>query len=134
MKQEDGEKQKEILDKAAQVMKMLEQLGLQAAASNASGTNGTKEHKFWSTQPVPQTVEELKSTTTDGPIRPEKPKVPKKALSLLEDFEWFELDLGNEQDKNELYVLLNENYVEDLESLFRFDYPPHFLEWYYLIQ
>lgn len=29
----------------------------------------------------------------------------------------------------ELYVLLNENYVEDDDNLFRFDYSPHFLHW-----
>lgn len=30
----------------------------------------------------------------------------------------------------ELYTLLNENYVEDDDCLFRFDYPPEFLKWY----
>lgn len=29
----------------------------------------------------------------------------------------------------ELYTLLNENYVEDEESMFRFDYSPEFLLW-----
>ena len=29
----------------------------------------------------------------------------------------------------ELYVLLNENYVEDDDNLFRFDYSPEFLRW-----
>lgn len=29
----------------------------------------------------------------------------------------------------ELYLLLNENYVEDDDSMFRFDYPPEFLKW-----
>ena len=29
----------------------------------------------------------------------------------------------------ELYVLLNENYVEDDDNMFRFDYSPEFLRW-----
>ena len=30
----------------------------------------------------------------------------------------------------ELYTLLNENYVEDDDNMFRFDYSPEFLQWY----
>lgn len=29
----------------------------------------------------------------------------------------------------ELYTLLNENYVEDDDNMFRFDYSPEFLLW-----
>lgn len=29
----------------------------------------------------------------------------------------------------ELYQLLNENYVEDDDNMFRFDYSPEFLQW-----
>lgn len=29
----------------------------------------------------------------------------------------------------ELYTLLNENYVEDDDNMFRFDYSPNFLKW-----
>jgi glycylpeptide N-tetradecanoyltransferase len=29
----------------------------------------------------------------------------------------------------ELYILLNENYVEDDDNMFRFDYSPEFLRW-----
>ena len=29
----------------------------------------------------------------------------------------------------ELYILLNENYVEDDDNMFRFDYSPEFLHW-----
>ena len=30
----------------------------------------------------------------------------------------------------ELYTLLNENYVEDDDNMFRFDYSPTFLSWF----
>jgi glycylpeptide N-tetradecanoyltransferase len=29
----------------------------------------------------------------------------------------------------ELYIFLNENYVEDKDAMFRFDYQPEFLQW-----
>ena len=32
----------------------------------------------------------------------------------------------------ELYTLLNENYVEDDDNMFRFDYSPEFLLWWEL--
>lgn len=33
----------------------------------------------------------------------------------------------------ELYTLLNENYVEDDDNMFRFDYSPEFLQWYSIV-
>lgn len=33
----------------------------------------------------------------------------------------------------ELYTLLNENYVEDDDNMFRFDYSPEFLQWWVLL-
>lgn len=34
----------------------------------------------------------------------------------------------------ELYTLLNENYVEDDDNMFRFDYAPEFLLWYVCVR
>lgn len=34
-----------------------------------------------------------------------------------------------QQQLKELYLLLNENYVEDDDNMFRFDYSPEFLKW-----
>lgn len=34
----------------------------------------------------------------------------------------------------ELYTLLNENYVEDDDNMFRFDYSPEFLQWSVMIR
>lgn len=33
----------------------------------------------------------------------------------------------------ELYTLLNENYVEDDDNMFRFDYSPEFLQWWVIV-
>ena len=50
-------------------------------------------------------------------------------LPLPEGFEWTQLDMENEEDSNQIFHLLRENYVEDSEGVFRFDYPVNFLKW-----
>lgn len=84
-----------------------------------------KEHKFWNTQPVPKGEK-----TEEGPI--EAPKkaddIKQNGLPLPPDYEWVELEACG-KPLEEIYELLSENYVEDVESMFRFDYPDKFLDW-----
>lgn len=42
---------------------------------------------------------------------------------------WCEVDMTDVQEAKEVYDLLNQNYVEDDDNMFRFDYSPAFLEW-----
>ena len=42
---------------------------------------------------------------------------------------WCELDISVREQAEEVYDLLNKNYVEDDDNMFRFDYSPAFLEW-----
>eukprot|EP00536_Pseudo-nitzschia_multiseries_P002630 jgi/Psemu1/184004/e_gw1.35.192.1 len=44
-------------------------------------------------------------------------------------FEWSTLDIMDPEQREELYSLLAKNYVEDGDSMFRFDYSKEFLEW-----
>lgn len=44
-------------------------------------------------------------------------------------FVWCTVDLQDDVQLKELYQLLNENYVEDDDNMFRFDYAPEFLKW-----
>uniref|UniRef100_A0A8C6NSS8 glycylpeptide N-tetradecanoyltransferase n=1 Tax=Nothobranchius furzeri TaxID=105023 RepID=A0A8C6NSS8_NOTFU len=67
-------------------------------------------YRFWDTQPVPKLNE----------VEP---------YSLPQGFMWDTLDLGNADVLKELYMLLNENYVEDDYNMFRCDYSPSFLRW-----
>ena len=39
------------------------------------------------------------------------------------------IKINKEEDLTELYTLLNENYVEDDDNMFRFDYSKEFLIW-----
>jgi glycylpeptide N-tetradecanoyltransferase len=91
-----------------------------------------KEHKFWDTQPVPSVYEMFQGRASDsGPI--DSPKkvadVQQTPLNLPSGFEWCCVDVQNESQRDELYTLLNENYVEDDDNMFRFDYSAAFLLW-----
>lgn len=69
--------------------------------------------------------------TCNEPIEPEKgtAEIRAEPYSLPDGFQWDTLNLDEPLVLKELYMLLNENYVEDDDSMFRFDYPPEFLKW-----
>ncbi|KAK2706258.1 hypothetical protein QYM36_016337 [Artemia franciscana] len=85
-----------------------------------------KAYQFWNTQPVPKFHEEI---DTYGPIEPDKPisEVRAEPYSLPDGFSWDTLSLDDPKTLQEVYLLLNENYVEDGDNMFRFDYSPEFL-------
>uniref|UniRef100_A0A3B3QZF5 Glycylpeptide N-tetradecanoyltransferase n=1 Tax=Paramormyrops kingsleyae TaxID=1676925 RepID=A0A3B3QZF5_9TELE len=83
------------------------------------------KYQFWDTQPVPKLNEVI---TTHGPIEPDKENIRQEPYSLPQGFTWDTLDLSNAEVLKELYTLLNENYVEDDDNMFRFDYSPNFLK------
>jgi glycylpeptide N-tetradecanoyltransferase len=67
----------------------------------------------------------------EGPIVPNKPKEEIRAepYNMPPGFEWSTVDITEPGQKQELYTLLANNYVEDDDALFRFDYSKEFLEW-----
>ncbi|XP_046979481.1 glycylpeptide N-tetradecanoyltransferase 2-like [Schistocerca americana] len=87
-----------------------------------------RQYTFWNTQPVPKINE---SVTCSGPIEADKrvAEIRQTPFSLPEGFRWDTLNLSDPTVLQELYTLLNENYVEDNDCMFRFDYPPEFLKW-----
>jgi len=96
-----------------------------------------KDHDFWSTQPMPSIAETFEGKIGDaGPIDKETDvaKVQKENLDMPEGFipagfEWCDVDVKDEKEVGQLYKLLNENYVEDDDSHFRFDYSVAFIQW-----
>ncbi len=120
----DEKKEQLSPDKASQLLKLLE-----ALAMNPFTASSSKNHEFWNTQPVPQNSEEVMSVRSDGPILPSNPKIPTDPYMLPDGLQWCLIDINDEKEKSDLYLLLNHNYVEDLDSRFRFDYPANFLEW-----
>lgn len=49
--------------------------------------------------------------------------------NLPDQFEWCSCDISDDNEAKEVYTLLNENYVEDDDCMFRFDYSIPFLRW-----
>lgn len=90
-----------------------------------------RPHAFWDTQPVPSMGSENSQAADSGPIDPIKtPKdVRDDPYPLPDAFEWSSCDVNDDGDAQEIYSLLNENYVEDDDSMFRFDYSIAFLRW-----
>lgn len=88
-----------------------------------------KEYRFWSTQPVPQMDDGVDAG--DGePIEVKTVEdVRKEGYPLIAGFEWCDVDVNDDAQLEEAYRLLNENYVEDNDAMFRFDYSRDFLRW-----
>lgn len=87
-----------------------------------------KPFKFWSTQPVPKFDEIVEH---NEPIEPNKQisDIRAEPYALPDGFKWETMKLDDPLVLTELYTLLNENYVEDDDAMFRFDYQPEFLKW-----
>lgn len=67
----------------------------------------------------------------EGPIVPNKPveEIRDEPYTMPGGFEWSNVDVKDAEQREELYHLLAQNYVEDDECLFRFDYSQEFLIW-----
>lgn len=87
-----------------------------------------KDYKFWKTQPVPSLDETVDSEGQIDQVK--KPEdISDKPLPLLNDFEWSGIDIEDNDQLEEVYKLLYENYVEDNDATFRFKYSHEFFRW-----
>jgi glycylpeptide N-tetradecanoyltransferase len=106
---------------------------VESASAEARVSSKVPTHAFWSTQPVPQDpdVEDGESSTSIGhPIQTKSiTDVCTTPLALIGAFMWCDVDVADDAELQEAYRLLNLNYVEDGEAMFRFDYSPAFLRW-----
>lgn len=116
-------------DARAKLAELMGSMGM--AAADATPTE--KEYKFWKTQPVPQIGQddELEALGDSGEAIETKTvdQVSKKPYNLIDSFEWSDVDVTDDHQLEEAYKLLNENYVEDGDAMFRFDYSREFLRW-----
>lgn len=122
------------MSKLQDIKKAMEMLNLNVLHDGPAKTPEEALHKhyqFWSTQPVPRIDEKLSATDVNEPIAGSKPleEIRDQPYSLPPEFIWDTLDINNPTILKELYQLLNENYVEDDDNMFRFDYAPEFLKW-----
>ncbi|XP_070072068.1 glycylpeptide N-tetradecanoyltransferase-like [Drosophila takahashii] len=122
--QEDGAKNEASVSAEASKQALLQVV----SEAMASTRQIAKKFAFWSTQPVTKLDEQV---TTNECIEPNKEvsEIRAEPYTLPGGFKWVTLDLTDANDLKELYTLLNENYVEDDDAMFRFDYQPEFLKW-----
>ena len=93
-----------------------------------------QSHKFWDSQPMPKLATLLRGPLEDssaGPLDPLKTveEVRQTPYNLPAGFEWLDVDINDDTWAQEVYTLLAQNYVEDDDSMFRFDYQIPFLRW-----
>jgi glycylpeptide N-tetradecanoyltransferase len=87
-------------------------------------------HDFWDNQPVPKIGEKLNEEEYNKPIEVKGLEdVRKEPLNLPAGYNWANLNLADDKEAEELYVLLTKNYVEDDDAMFRFDYSVPFVRW-----
>ncbi|MFT7799095.1 glycylpeptide N-tetradecanoyltransferase 1-like [Arapaima gigas] len=113
-------------DKLQEIQKAIELFSVGQGPAKTMEEASRRSYQFWDTQPVPKLGELV---TSHGCIEPDKDNIREEPYSLPQGFSWDALDLGNPAVLKELYILLNENYVEDDDNMFRFDYSPEFLLW-----
>lgn len=124
----DEAKLKSLLDEAYKFKSNPNILPLLRDAAKTPQEAMQKSFKFWSTQPVPKFDEVIEKSE---PIEPSKKisEIRADPYALPEGFKWETMKLDDPLVLTELYTLLNENYVEDDDAMFRFDYQPEFLKW-----
>jgi len=88
-----------------------------------------KTYEFWDTQPVPKIDEQIVAGNEAIESNKQHDDLRHEPYTLPEGFHWDTLNLDDPLVLKELYMLLNENYVEDDDNMFRFDYSPEFLRW-----
>ncbi|XP_069111093.1 glycylpeptide N-tetradecanoyltransferase 1-like [Argopecten irradians] len=112
------------------IQKAVELLSMTPAAPKSMEEASKKRYQFWETQPVPKINEKIQTTVNEA-IELDKPveEIRSDTYTLPGGFRWDTLDLCDPLILKELYTLLNENYVEDDDNMFRFDYSPEFLQW-----
>jgi len=92
------------------------------------------EHEFWNKQPVVMPGKRV-ADTFNNPIHTDLKieDVPKEPVPLPTGFQWVTVDIKNPTQLQEMFKLLEDNYVEDDDNMFRFDYSVEFLRWALLV-
>ena len=105
--------------------------------TSSPSTESTKtldpSHPFWGTQPVPLNPKQMPSSFQQtSAIESKEAKISilrKTPYDLPPDLEWFDLDINDKQQMQEVHDLLANNYVEDSDAWFRFDYSTESILW-----
>jgi len=89
-----------------------------------------KHHDFWNKQPVVMPGKHVgKEFNNPIHIDLKAEDVPKEPVPLPKGYSWTTVDITNATELQEMFKLLEDNYVEDDDNMFRFDYAVEFLRW-----
>mmetsp|Transcript_14771 Transcript_14771/g.22946 ORF Transcript_14771/g.22946 Transcript_14771/m.22946 type:complete len:430 (-) Transcript_14771:2557-3846(-) len=127
----DEEEESTIRKQEAAVKSIVELMQRSNLQQRDVGSNSNR-HAFWDTQPMPhERTAKNDKLTESGPIRPnQKPEeLRQEPYNMPKGFEWCDVDVTLQEEREEVYKLLTENYVEDNDCMFRFDYSVEFLLW-----
>ena len=113
---------------ATDMQKVFQRIFIESQAAGGKQVKKDKTYEFWDTQPVPKLDDTIEADTNEA-VEADKDNVRQEPFSLPGGFTWDTLDIEDSDQLKELYTLLNENYVEDDDNMFRFDYSPTFLRW-----
>ena len=80
-------------------------------------------HDFWDSQPVPKETDSVESGDFDKPIDVIKTvdEIRAEPLDIPAGFHWSNVNVEDDNEAQEVYDLLTQNYVEDDDNMFRFD-------------
>jgi len=93
-----------------------------------------KGHEFWNKQPVVMPGKHV-ADSFNNPIHADLKveDVPKEPVPLPKGYTWVTVDITDPAQLQEMFKLLEDNYVEDDDNMFRFDYAVEFLRWALLV-
>lgn len=87
-----------------------------------------ENHTFWKTQPIVKT--EIISESDFGPLEyPTLDQIRKEPYNLPEGFEFYTLDLTNDNDLIKVQTFLNNNYLESDNDNLKFAYSCDSIKW-----
>lgn len=123
----DEDEEKKLSPTEAAIIDLMKKQNLQQSTSSDTASS-VERHAFWDTQPMPHGS---RQEHPEGPILPNQPpeEIRQQPYTMPAGFEWSNVVVTDESDRDELYALLAANYVEDDDALFRFDYSREFLMW-----
>jgi glycylpeptide N-tetradecanoyltransferase len=99
------------------------------ASEEAKDSGDEDMIEFWNAQPA----ESIKENTQieEGPLKMQIIEdISREPTELPPGIEWCTLDPTNGEEMNDLWELLNGQYVEDDDAMFRFNYSKGMLRWY----
>lgn len=91
-----------------------------------------EEHKFWKSQAI-KNYKLNNINNYSGPIENYKFNFSEDPIFISTDLSWYELDIEDEKDLNDLYIFLKSYYRDNKENKFKLHYTKELLKWLLLV-